>query len=127
MKRTLGMPKPRASRGGGGGGVTAGGVGGAGGLLGQEVGGGGAVGEGGVGGGDHRGVAGEAEVIVGAEVEDVAAVDRDVGGLRRGDHALVLVEAGVVDLLEDRGVVVAGLAVHVRLRSQAGGRAAWGA
>ena len=51
--------------------------------------------------GDHAGVAGKAEVVVGAEVEDFAAVlHADGGALRRDDHALVLVEPGFPDSVE---------------------------
>ena len=44
---------------------------------------------------------GQAEVVVGAEVEQLAPVgERDVRALRRGDHALLLAEPGRGDLVE---------------------------
>ncbi len=42
---------------------------------------------------DDVGMIGEAEVVVRAEVDDLAAVDRDAGALRRLDLPLALVEA----------------------------------
>ena len=49
----------------------------------------------------HGGVIGQAEVVVGAEVEQLAPVgERHVRALRRGDHALVLAEPGGGDLVE---------------------------
>ena len=50
---------------------------------------------------DDVGVVGEAEVVVRAEVDDLAAVDRDAGPLRRLDPPLGLVQPlrlEVVDL-----------------------------
>ncbi len=45
-------------------------------------------------GGDDRGMAGQAEVVVGAEVDHLTeALDPDVRRLRRRDHQLGLVEA----------------------------------
>src|SRR6185437_7932808 len=53
------------------------------------------------GGFDQSRMVGEAEVIVGAEVQHLAAIgQRDLGGLWRGDDALVLVQAGIVDGFE---------------------------
>ena len=50
---------------------------------------------------EHRRVIGEAEVVVGAEVEQLAPVgERHVRALRRGDHALALAEPGRGDLVE---------------------------
>ena len=48
---------------------------------------------------------GEAEVVVGAEVQDVAADGADVGLLGGGEHALGFVESRVADLLELAGEV----------------------
>ena len=53
----------------------------------------------GVRGRDDRGVIREAEVVVGAEVQDLAPVlEPDHGILRRGDHALALEEPGACEL-----------------------------
>ena len=53
------------------------------------------------GGGEHGRMVGQAEVVVGAEVEQLAPVgERDVRALRGGDHALVLGEPGGGDLVE---------------------------
>ena len=50
---------------------------------------------------EHGRVVGQAEVVVGAEVEQLAPVgERDVRALRRGDHALALAEPGRGDLVE---------------------------
>jgi len=54
-------------------------------------------------GGDDLGVVGEAEVVVGAEVERLAGGRADVRGLRGEQLALVLVEARVADLGEGGG------------------------
>src|SRR5262249_52353923 len=59
-----------------------------------------------MGGLDDRGVVGEAEVVVGAEVDDVAAVDLDGGILRRLDAALALVEALLLEAVELRAQVL---------------------
>src|SRR5690606_16536013 len=54
---------------------------------------------------DHRRVVGQAQVVVGAEVEHLAPVGQgDLGGLRRGDDALGLEQAGLADLLDGVGV-----------------------
>ena len=59
-----------------------------------------------VGGLDHLRMAGEAEVVVGAEVDDVlrrragGELDLDVGGLGRVDEALLLEEARLPDAVE---------------------------
>ena len=54
-----------------------------------------------LGGGDERRVVGEAEVVVGAEVQHAAAgLGVDAAGLRRGDDALGLPEAVGADLVE---------------------------
>ena len=48
---------------------------------------------------DERGVMREAEVIVGAEIQDFAPVlEPDHGILRRGNHALALEEPGACEL-----------------------------
>ena len=64
-----------------------------------------------VGGGDDLGVVGEAEVVVGAEVEDLAGAaargDGDGRGLRGADDALGLVQSGGADLVEGGAQVVA--------------------
>src|SRR5262245_36989765 len=50
---------------------------------------------------EDLGMVGEAEIIVGAEVEDVLpGGEVDVGALRSGDDALVLVESVAADLGE---------------------------
>src|SRR5690606_10568249 len=65
------------------------------------------------GGLDHRRMVGQAQVVVGAEVEHGAAVgERDLGGLRRGDDALGLEHAGIADLAQ--GFPVACGQVHDR-------------
>ena len=57
---------------------------------------------------DDLGVAREAEVVVRAEVDQLAgALDRDMRGLRRRHHELVLRQAGLLDLWELRAQVVA--------------------
>jgi hypothetical protein len=59
-------------------------------------------------GGDDFGVVGEAEIVVGAEVEDVAVGPPcydDVGLLGGGEDALGFVEALVAELLELGGEV----------------------
>ena len=64
-----------------------------------------------MGGRDDLGVVGEAEVVVGAEVEDLAgtAARGDVHGrgLRGADHPLGLVQAGGADLVEGGAQIVA--------------------
>ncbi len=58
-----------------------------------------------LGGGDHVRVVGQAQVVVGAEVQHRAAIGKgDLGGLRRGDDALGLEQAGGADLVEGVGV-----------------------
>ncbi len=55
----------------------------------------------GVGGGDDFGIIGEAEIVVGAEIQNLASTrDGDVSGLRRRDQALALGEAGGIDFAE---------------------------
>src|SRR3546814_3933157 len=50
---------------------------------------------------------GKAHVVVGAEVQHRAAVfQRDLGGLRAGDDALGLEQAGVADFVEGVGVAL---------------------
>ena len=64
-------------------------------------------------GGDHLGVVREAEVVVRAEVEQLAALlHRDVRALRRRHHELPLEQSLVGELGEPRGQVVAQRAVH---------------
>src|SRR5690606_17318766 len=64
-----------------------------------------------LGGLDHGRVVGQAEVVVGAEVQHRAAVgQRDLGGLRAGDDALGLEQAGLADLVE--GLFVTLRQVH---------------
>jgi hypothetical protein len=53
-----------------------------------------------VGGLDHGRVAGQAEVVVGAEVDDLAAADRDGRALRPLDLALALEQAAGADVVE---------------------------
>ena len=53
------------------------------------------------GGGDETGVVGQAKVVVGAEVQGLAAVlEGDFGALGRGDVAFPLVESGLLDGFE---------------------------
>ena len=62
---------------------------------------------------DHVGVVREAEVVVRAEVQQLAApLDVDVRALRRRHRQLVLVEALLAELLEPRREVVANSGVH---------------
>ncbi|GGQ79065.1 hypothetical protein GCM10010195_38520 [Kitasatospora griseola] len=68
-----------------------------------------------LGGVDHLGVVGEAQVVVGAEVEHLAAGaggDGDLGGLRGADDAFGLEQAGFADLGEGGGEVVADGVEH---------------
>src|SRR3546814_5436301 len=56
---------------------------------------------------DHRRMVGQAQVVVGAEVQHRAPVFQgDLGGLRRGDDALGLEQAGVADFIQRCGVVL---------------------
>ncbi len=57
-------------------------------------------------------VVGEAEVVVGAEVEHLGAVGDDLGLLRAADAALALGEAGLLDPVELGGEVVPESSVH---------------
>ena len=95
-----------------------------------------------LGGVAQVGIVGEAEIVVGAEIQHLAAADLDLGRLRRGDHALGFVEPGRfqpfefggemgkeallmenVDPLEDRGVVAAsGCQVYRKIDRAARGR-----
>src|SRR5690606_26552857 len=60
---------------------------------------------------DHRRVVGQAQVVVGAEVEHLAAVlEDDLGRLRAGDDALGLEQAGLADIFQGR-LVARGRAV----------------
>jgi hypothetical protein len=61
---------------------------------------------------DDAGVVGQAEVVVGAEVERVRLERRDMRRLRRRQLPLVLVEAGVFDLLQGRCELVLDGSVH---------------
>ena len=65
-----------------------------------------------VGGGDHRRVVGEAEVVVGAEVDQLRAGEADVAALGRGDRPLRLAQPGGVDLRQLRRDLRADLAEH---------------
>ena len=66
-----------------------------------------------VGGGDHLGMIGQAEVVVGAEIQHRLLIEHaDPGVLRRGDNPLALEEAGVADLLELIGEIVLHRAEH---------------
>src|SRR5690606_34634054 len=67
--------------------------------------------------GPDTGMVGEAEIIVGAEVQHLAGaavrlVDRDPTALRAGDQALALVEAGRLDLLESAADMVEKTCLH---------------
>ena len=70
---------------------------------------------GGFGGGDEARIVGEAEVVVGAEVEDVAlgALHFYVGALGGCDDSLVLVEAGVADALKLGLEVFFEVSIHI--------------
>ncbi len=62
---------------------------------------------------DHRRVRRQAEVVVGAQVEHLAAVGRaHEGALRRGDDALGLVEAGLPDGVQLGAQMVVKSVVH---------------
>ena len=62
---------------------------------------------------DHLRVVREAEVVVRAEVDQLAAaLDVDVRALRRRHRQLVLVQPLVAELLEAGGQIVANGAVH---------------
>ena len=50
-----------------------------------------------LGGGDHRWVIGQAEVVVGAEIDQHLIADLDPCRLRRADHRLRFVETLVLD------------------------------
>ena len=66
-----------------------------------------------VGGGDDFRMIGQAEVIIGAEVQHrLPAEDANAGVLRRGDDPLTLEEAGVADLLKLIGQIVLYRAIH---------------
>ena len=56
------------------------------------------------------GMVGQAQVVVGAQVEHRGVADADLGGLRRGDHRLGLVQAVGAEL----GQVVGELVPSVR-------------
>jgi hypothetical protein len=75
---------------------------------------------------DDRGMRREAEVVVRAEVEDVALAlalaDGDLGGLRRRDDALLLVEAGLPDLAHRGFEDFLGLDEHGLTSSAVGAR-----
>ena len=81
---------------------------------------------GGHGGGGERGVVGQAQVVVGAKVQDLAPVDADARALGGGDHRLLLPEplgADAVEAASDLGEEVA----HAGLQAAwAQGRAAGG-
>ena len=51
---------------------------------------------------DQRGIVGQPEIVVGAEVQHLAAADRHPGALRPLEDALVLPEPRVADLVELR-------------------------
>src|SRR5690606_36453598 len=60
---------------------------------------------------DHLRMVGQAQVVVGAEVEDLAPVlEDDLGRLRAGDDALSLEQTGLADFLQGR-LVARGRAV----------------
>jgi hypothetical protein len=52
---------------------------------------------------DNAGVVGEAEVVVGAEVEDLLAFDLDLHALRGIDHSLHFVCTSLFDVLDNAG------------------------
>ena len=63
----------------------------------------------------HLGMIGQAQVVVGAHVQDIGpSPDADVRLLGRGEHALALPEAGRADLVELAGQVLLHGAVHCR-------------
>ena len=62
---------------------------------------------------DDVGVVGQAEVVVGAEVQHLAPVgDAHVRRLRRLDHVLALVEPGGPQLLQAAAQIVAQGCIH---------------
>ena len=61
---------------------------------------------------DHRRMTGETEVVVGAQVQQLASVDVDVRALRRRHHELGLVEAGLAHFREPSRQVVLQRRVH---------------
>jgi hypothetical protein len=61
---------------------------------------------------DHRRMAREAEVVVGAQVEELPSVDADVRALRRAHHVLGLVEPGLAHFCKPAHQVVAQCSVH---------------
>ena len=66
-----------------------------------------------LGGGDHVRVVGQAQVVVGAEVEHLAAAFQlDLGRLRRDDDALGLEQALLADGVEFAGVARLGWIAH---------------
>ena len=68
-----------------------------------------------------RRVVGEAEVVVGAQVDRLrAALERDLGGLRRGDRALVLVEPGFADPVDLRPQIAGQGLTRASSRSPSG-------
>ena len=67
----------------------------------------------GCGGGDDLGMIGEAEIIVGAEVDHLPAVlEPDAAALRGGDLALALHQPGGVDVAQGLGQVVEKTGLH---------------
>ncbi len=69
--------------------------------------------EGFLGGGDNVGMVGQSQVVVGAEVEDVLAVeDAHVGLLRGGEDPFALEEAAIADLVQLAGQVVLDRSEH---------------
>ena len=67
----------------------------------------------------HLGVAGQPEVVVGAEVDQApATVDLDVRALRRGEQPLLLVDAGRAQLVDLGGKRRAQVADHAACQSR---------
>ena len=66
-----------------------------------------------LGGGDHRRMVGQAEVVVGTQVEHGGVTDADLRGLRRADHGLGLVQAVGPELRQVVGELVLQSGVHV--------------
>jgi len=61
---------------------------------------------------DHRRMARKAEVVVGAQVQELASIDADVRALRRAHHMLGLVEPGLAHFCKAARQVVAQCSVH---------------
>ena len=62
---------------------------------------------------DEFGVVGEAEVVIRAEIDHLLTTfDRDTGGLRGDDHAFVLIETCILDLLQSLLQMILKILIH---------------